>query len=107
MESCLYSRATLSSLSLILPKETYSDWISEMTRAGLDYKNPMGIAAYRVFKNICIIERNKSEGARGTEKIHSPKTKPRSPKSQVSPRPKPKTVHQVSEEAEVMSPFFL
>ena len=44
LEACLYS--TLSSLSLILPKETYSDWISEMTRAGLDYKNPMGTMAY-------------------------------------------------------------
>ena len=60
----------------------------------------MGIAAYKVFKNLCIIERNKSEGARGTEKVQSPKSKPRSPKSQVSPRPKAKTVHQVSEETE-------
>ena len=103
LEACLYSRATLSSLSLILPKETYSDWISEMTKAGLDYKNPMGIAAYRVFKNLCIIERNQSEGARGAEKVSSPKTKPKSPKSQVSPRPKPKSVHQVSEEVEMMN----
>ena len=98
LETCLYSRATLSSLSLILPKETYSDWISEMTKAGLDYKNPMGTVAYSVFKNLCIVERNKSEGARGAEKIHSPKTKPRSPKPQISPRPKPKSIHQVSEE---------
>ena len=90
LETCLYSRATLSSLSLILPRETYSDWISEMTKAGLDYKNPMGTVAYSVFKNLCIVERNKSEGAREAEKIHSPKTKPRSPKSQTSPRPKPK-----------------
>ena len=100
LENCLYSRATLSSLSLILPRETYSDWISEMTRAGLDYKNPMGIAAYKLFKNLCIIERNKSEGARGAEKVQSPKSKPISPKSQVSPRPKAKTVHQVSKETE-------
>ena len=46
LETCLYSRATLSSLSLILPRETYSDWISEMTKAGLDYKN---VYAYRIF----------------------------------------------------------
>jgi len=52
----------LSGLSLVLPTETYADWIKEMTRAGLDYKNPVGEAAYKVFKNLCIIERNKSEG---------------------------------------------
>ena len=103
LETCLYSRATLSSLSLILPRETYSDWISEMTKAGLDYKNPMGVVAYSVFKNLCIVERNKSEGARGAEKTHSPKAKPRSPKAQTSPCPKPKSVHQVSEEAEVIN----
>ena len=47
---------------MVLPTETYADWIKEMTRAGLDYKNPEGEAAYKVFKNLCIIERNKSEG---------------------------------------------
>ena len=31
-----------------------------MTKAGLDYKNPMGVVAYSVFKNLCIVERNKS-----------------------------------------------
>ena len=45
------SQATLSSLSLVLPNDAYADWITEMTRAGLDYKNPVGEAAYRVFKN--------------------------------------------------------
>ena len=38
LETCLYSRSTLSSLSLILPSETYADWISEMTKADMDYK---------------------------------------------------------------------
>jgi len=38
LENCVYSRATLNSLSLVLPSETYADWISEMTRTGLDYK---------------------------------------------------------------------
>ena len=100
LETCLYSRAILSSLSLILPRETYSNWISEKTKAGLDYKNPMGVVAYSVFKNLCIVERNKSEGSRGAEKVHSPKTKPRSPRAQGSPRSKPKSVHQVAEEDE-------
>ena len=61
LEVCLYSRATLSSLSLVLPHEAYSDWISEMTKGGLDYKNPVGVAAYSVFKDLCIVERNKSD----------------------------------------------
>ena len=52
LENCVYSRATLSSLSLVLPNDAYADWITEMTRAGLDYKNPVGEAAYRVFKNL-------------------------------------------------------
>ena len=98
LENCLYSRATLSSLSLILPPEAYSDWISEMTKAGMDYKNPVGAVAYSVFKNLCIIERNKSEGSRGPEKSSSPKVKPRSAKSQGSPRSKGKSVHQTQEE---------
>ena len=66
LENCVYSRATMSSLSLVLPSETYADWITEMTRAGLDYKNPVGEFAYKVFKNLCIFERNKSEGSRET-----------------------------------------
>ena len=100
LENCLYSRATLSSLSLFLPDETYSDWILEMTRSGMDYKNPIGTVAYSVYKNLCIIERNKSEGSRYPEKISSPKTKPRSPRSPRSPRTKVKSAHKVIEMTE-------
>ena len=94
LENCLYSRAMLSSLSLILPAESYSEWISEMTKSGMDYKNPVGTAAYSVWKDLCIIERNKSEGSRQPEKVSSPKMKPR------SPRLKPKTAHMVMETTE-------
>ena len=38
LENCLYSRATLSSLSLILSPKTHMKWISKMTRNDLDYK---------------------------------------------------------------------
>ena len=100
LEACLYSRTTLSSLSLVLPSETYSEWISEMTKSGLDYKNPVGVDAYKVFKNLCIVERNKSEASRGAEKSYSPKIKPKSPRSQGSPKPKQKSTHQVLEERE-------
>ena len=57
LENCVYSQATMGSSSLVLPSDTYADWITEMTRSGLDYKNPVGEAAYQVFKNLCIIER--------------------------------------------------
>ena len=60
LESCLYSHATLNSLSSVLPQKTFRNWISKMTECGLDYKNPTGIEAYTVFKNLCIVERNTS-----------------------------------------------
>ena len=49
-----------------------------MTRGGMD---PEGIGVYTVLKNLCIIERNKSEGSRTYDKVSSPKIKPRSPRS--------------------------
>jgi len=96
LENCVYSRATLSSLSLVLPTDTYADWITEMTRAGLDFKNTVGEAAYREFKNLCIIERNKSEGSRETE-LASGARSPRGTRSPRSPRTKTKSAHKVGE----------
>ena len=95
LEACLFSRSTLSSLSLVLPNQTHADWITEMTKACLDYKNPIGRKAYKIFKDLCIIERNKSEGSRDLEKP-SGDFKPRSPRSPKSI--KSKSVHKVEEE---------
>ena len=83
LENGLYSRATLSSLSLVLLQKTYTKWITEMTKNDLNYKNH----AYQVFKNLCIIERNTSEGSRDPDRSNSPISKTR------SLRPKPKSVH--------------
>ena len=69
--------------------------IDKMARAGLDYKNPVGAEAYKVFKNLCIIERNKSEGSRESERIASARS--RSPRSSKSPKPKPKYAHKIGE----------
>jgi len=80
LERCLYSHAMFNSLALVLSHKTYKTWITKMTENGLDYKNPTGIEAYTVFKNLCIIERNTSEGSRIPEKLSSPSTKSRSPK---------------------------
>lgn len=79
------TRATVSSLSLVLPQKTYTKWITEMNKNDLDYKNH----AYQVFKNLCIIEMNTSEGSRDPERSNSPKSKTR------SLRPKPKSAHKV------------
>ena len=64
-----------------------------MTRAGLDYKNLVGENAYKVFKNLCIIERNKSEGSRELEGS----ARPRSPRSPRSFKNKMKSAHKVGE----------
>ena len=90
LENYLYSRATLNSLSLILPHKTHMNWITKMTESGLDYKNPTGAEACAVFKNLCIIERNTSEGSR-ILKMSSPKPKTRSPRS------KPKSAFKIQE----------
>ena len=91
LDSCLYSRATLNSLAAVLPQKTHRNWISKVTECVLDYKNSTGMEAYNVFKNLCIIERNTSEGSRTADKPSSPKPKPRSPK------PKPKSAFKVQE----------
>ena len=65
----------------------------------MDYKNPEGVKAYTVFKDLCIIERNKSESSRVPEKTGSTKLKPRSPRS---PRTKPKSVHLIESDIEEM-----
>ena len=44
-----------------------------------------------MFKNLCLIERNTSEGSRVLEKVSSPKPKPRPPKS------KPRSAFKVQE----------
>lgn len=95
LENSVYFWATLNGLSLVLPADAYADWITEMTRAGLDYKNPVGEDAYKVFKNLCIIERNKREGLRELERVAS--AKPRSPRSPRSPKNKPKSAQKIGE----------
>ena len=62
-------------------------------KCSFDYKNPVGENAYQVFKNLCIIERNKSEGSREPEHFN----KPKSPNSPRSPRNKGKSAHKVME----------
>ena len=43
LEACLLSRSTLSSLVLLLPVSEHDVWVREMTVAGLDFRNPVGL----------------------------------------------------------------
>ena len=43
LESFLLSRSTLSSLIKLHPTAEYDLWVTEMTVAGLDFRNPVGI----------------------------------------------------------------
>ena len=58
LESCL---STLSSLISLLPAPEYDLWVREMTVAGLDFRNPVGLETFVFFKKVCIIERNTNE----------------------------------------------
>ena len=61
LETCLLSRSTLSSLISLLPTSEYDLWVREMTVAGLDFRNPVGLETFNCFKRVCIIERNTNE----------------------------------------------
>ena len=58
LEACLLTHSTLSSLVRLLPTSEYDLWVREMTIAGLDFKNPVGIETLNCFMRVCIIERN-------------------------------------------------
>ena len=45
LETCLLSRSTLSSMVRLLPTSEYDLLVQEMTIAGLDFKDPMGIGS--------------------------------------------------------------
>ena len=61
LETCLLSRSTLSSLIRLLPTAEYDLWVREMTVAGLDFRNIVGLETFNCFKRVCIIERNRNE----------------------------------------------
>ena len=50
LEACLLSRSTLSSLVLLLPTSEHDIWVREMTVAGLDFRNPVGLETFNCFK---------------------------------------------------------
>ena len=57
----------MSSLSRLLPTVEHERWVREMTKLGLDFKNPVGLSAFNCFKDVCIMERNTAEIGRMSE----------------------------------------
>ena len=64
LKDCLYSRNTLTSLSKLLITQDYDEYIREMTRRSLDWRNPLGQATYECFRYICTMKKNMLEAAR-------------------------------------------
>ena len=52
LEAYLLSRSTLSSLVLHLLVSEHDIWVREMTAAGLDFRNPVGLETFNCFKEI-------------------------------------------------------
>ena len=48
LKDCLYSRNTLNSLTKLLISQDYDEYIKEMTRRDLDWRNPLGEETYIV-----------------------------------------------------------
>ena len=47
----------------LLPTAEYDFWVREMTVAGLDFRNPVGLETLNCFKKVCIMERNTNESS--------------------------------------------
>ena len=45
----------------------HDGWVREMTKLGLDFKNPVVMGAFECFKSVCIMERNTAEIGRPSE----------------------------------------
>ena len=56
LKECL--RNTLTSLSKLLISQDYDEYIKEMTRRHLDWRNPLGADTYECFRYICTMEKN-------------------------------------------------
>ena len=64
LKDCLYSRNSLNSLTKLLISQDYDEYIKEMTRRDLDWRNPLGEDTYKCFRYTCVMEKNMLEAAR-------------------------------------------
>ena len=54
----------LTSQSKEIIAQDYDEYIREMTRRSLDWRNPLGRETYKCFRYICTMEKNMLEAAR-------------------------------------------
>ena len=64
VKDCLYSRDMLTSVTKLLIAQDYDEYIKEMTRRNLDWRNPLGEETYNCFRHICVMEKNMLEASR-------------------------------------------
>ena len=76
LKECLHSRNTLTSLSKFLITQDYDEYIREMTRRNLDWRNPLGQETYECFRYICPMEKNMLEAARDNGGFSTPRSIP-------------------------------
>ena len=74
LKECLYSQSTLTSLSKLLISQDYNEYIKEMTRRHLDWRNPLGSDTYDCFRYICTMEKNMLEAARDNGGFSTPQS---------------------------------
>ena len=72
LKECLYSRNLLTLLSKLLISQDYDEYIKEMTRRCLDWRNPLGPDTYECFRYICTMEKNMLKAARDNGGFSTP-----------------------------------
>ena len=85
LKECLYSQNTLTSLSKLLIAQDYDEYIREMTRRHLDWRNSLGQDTYECFRYICTMEKNILEAARDNGGFSTPQSLPPSVSTGVIP----------------------
>ena len=58
LKDCLYSKNILTLLGKLLIIQDYDEYIREMTRRSLDWRNSLEQDTYECFRYICTMERN-------------------------------------------------
>ena len=51
-------------MTKLLISQDYDEYIKEMTRRDLDWRNPLGQDTYKCFRYVCVMEKNMLEAAR-------------------------------------------
>ena len=74
LKDCLYSQNTPTSIGKLLITQDYDEYIREMTRRNLNWRNPLGQDTYECFRYICTMEKNTIEAARDNGGFSTPQS---------------------------------